>query len=249
MPFNGSGTYNAPSSPGAFNPAVSGGSATPSAWNTLLADLATALSTTVTSDGQSTITQDIPFNDKRITGLGDATTDTDALNGRSSWRIFQQQDVSAAAVIDFIDIPSTVNNIMCVYEIRPSTDAVNIGLRTYDAAGNLDTGATDYAWWSLSVDTTPASSAAADTTSEAIALAAAVDNGVTGVGGTLTAMNIQAATYTKFVYSTNYLDFPGTNGIGVTGFGQRLEAAAITGIRIYTSSGTVTGKATLYVSI
>lgn len=46
--------------------------------------IATALSTAVYRDGQSTIAADIPFNDKRITGLGDATADTDALNRRTA---------------------------------------------------------------------------------------------------------------------------------------------------------------------
>ncbi len=80
MPFNGSGVYSAPSSPGAFNPATAGGSADPTSWNALLTDLSTALSTTITRDGQTTITQNIPFNTKKITGLGPGTALTDAAN-------------------------------------------------------------------------------------------------------------------------------------------------------------------------
>ena len=41
---------------------------------------ATGLSNTICRDGQSTITQDIPFNNRKITGLGNATADADALN-------------------------------------------------------------------------------------------------------------------------------------------------------------------------
>jgi hypothetical protein len=41
---------------------------------------ATGLSNTITRDGQSTVTQDIPFNNRKITGLGNATNDSDALN-------------------------------------------------------------------------------------------------------------------------------------------------------------------------
>jgi hypothetical protein len=41
---------------------------------------ATGLSKTITRDGQSTVTQDIPFNNRKITGLGNATADSDALN-------------------------------------------------------------------------------------------------------------------------------------------------------------------------
>ncbi len=42
--------------------------------------IATGLSTCIARDGQSTVSQNIPFNDKKITGLGNATADADALN-------------------------------------------------------------------------------------------------------------------------------------------------------------------------
>lgn len=76
MPFNGSGVYSAPSLPGSFNPAISGQDATPADWNTLLADLSNALSQTITSNGESTITQDIPMNSHKFTGVSDATART-----------------------------------------------------------------------------------------------------------------------------------------------------------------------------
>lgn len=41
---------------------------------------AAGLSNCITRDGQSTVTADIPFNGKKITGLGNATADADALN-------------------------------------------------------------------------------------------------------------------------------------------------------------------------
>lgn len=42
--------------------------------------MATGLSTAICKDGQTTISADIPFNNKKITGLGDAAAGTDALN-------------------------------------------------------------------------------------------------------------------------------------------------------------------------
>lgn len=82
MPFNGSGTYSAPSLPGSFNPAVTGQSATPADWNSLLADLSTALSTTMTRDGQSVVTADISLNNHLIQNLADAVSPQDAANLR-----------------------------------------------------------------------------------------------------------------------------------------------------------------------
>lgn len=46
--------------------------------------LADGLSNTITRDGQSTITSNIPFNGQRITGLGNASAATDAMNRQSS---------------------------------------------------------------------------------------------------------------------------------------------------------------------
>lgn len=158
------------------------------------------------------------------------------------------QSVSGVAVIDFTGIPSNVNHIECRFEVKPATNGAVFKLRTYDASGNSDTGASDYAWWTLNWVTTGSSAVTADTTDSNIVMTGSTHNGSTGVGGTIRAENIQALTYTKFTYDTNYLDSAGTNGVGIEGRGQRLEADRITGIRIYTDSGLFTGKATLRMS-
>jgi hypothetical protein len=79
MPFNGSGTYTAPSSPGSFNPAVSGSQGQPTDWNALLADLSSAMSNAICRDGQSTVTADIPMGGHKLTGLGPGTAATDSV--------------------------------------------------------------------------------------------------------------------------------------------------------------------------
>src|SRR5215475_146121 len=78
MAFNGSGIWTAPPSPGAFNPALSGQLATPDAWNTLLVDIANALSLAVCRDGQSSIIGNINFGGFRATNLGAPSLATDA---------------------------------------------------------------------------------------------------------------------------------------------------------------------------
>lgn len=45
---------------------------------------ATGLSNAITKDGQTTITANIPFNNRRITGLGDAAAATDAMNRQTA---------------------------------------------------------------------------------------------------------------------------------------------------------------------
>src|SRR4051812_23253244 len=46
--------------------------------------VATALSTMIARDGQSTVSANTGWNSKKITGLGDATADTDALNRQTA---------------------------------------------------------------------------------------------------------------------------------------------------------------------
>ena len=74
MPLNGSGTYSAPALPGSWNPASSGSIASPTDWNTLLADMSTALSTMIAKDGQTTVTANLPMAGFRHTGVSNATT-------------------------------------------------------------------------------------------------------------------------------------------------------------------------------
>jgi hypothetical protein len=158
-------------------------------------------------------------------------------------------DASAASFVTFASIPAAVNNLQGVWEFDPGTDNVGIGLQTAGADGNFDTGAADYAWWGLSMSTVPTSAAVADTSADGVALASGVDNGTTGCGGEISIENIQASTFTKVNARAQYLDAAGVNGIALLIAGQRLEADRITGIRFYATSGTITGKATLFASV
>lgn len=76
MPRNGSGVYSAPSLPGTWNPAQSGGSADPDDFNSLLADIVAAMTQSVSADGQTTITNDMPMSTHKHTGVGNASART-----------------------------------------------------------------------------------------------------------------------------------------------------------------------------
>lgn len=76
MSRNGSGTYSLP----AGNP-VSSGSVISSSWaNTTLSDIATALTGSIASDGQTPITGNLNMAGNKITSLGTGTLPTDAPN-------------------------------------------------------------------------------------------------------------------------------------------------------------------------
>jgi len=76
MSFNGSGTFVVNS---AGQPVVTGTTITSTAFNLLTADLATGLTTTLTKDGQSTPTANIPMGSFKLTGLANGTAAADAV--------------------------------------------------------------------------------------------------------------------------------------------------------------------------
>jgi hypothetical protein len=124
----------------------------------------------------------------------------------------------------------------------------SIGMRTAGADGVFDTGVSDHTWWNRSTTTAPGGSDNAQTTNS-IVLAESVDNGTFGTSFQIWANNIQAVTSTKFHTSSIYLDSSAVAGVGLSGYGSRNEADRITGLRIFPSSGTVAGRATLYASV
>ena len=74
MAFNGSGTYVLPTG----QPVVAGTAISDSVFNTLTADLATALTTCVTRNGQSPATANLPMGTYKLTGLGNGSAATDS---------------------------------------------------------------------------------------------------------------------------------------------------------------------------
>ena len=74
MAFNGSGTYVRPTG----QPVVAGTAISDSVFNTLTADLATALTTCVTRNGQSPATADLPMGTYKLTGLANGSAATDS---------------------------------------------------------------------------------------------------------------------------------------------------------------------------
>ena len=61
MSRDGSGNYTFPSSPGEFKTAVSGTTLTAASWNTLANDIETAITASISKDGQTPCSARIPF--------------------------------------------------------------------------------------------------------------------------------------------------------------------------------------------
>jgi hypothetical protein len=76
MSRNGSGVYSLP----AGNPVVTGTSISSTWSNTTLSDIATALTGSVASDGQTPMTGNLDMNTRKIVLLANGTVSTDAIN-------------------------------------------------------------------------------------------------------------------------------------------------------------------------
>jgi len=76
MSRNGSGTYSLP----AGNPVVTGTTITTTWANTTLTDMANALTGSVASDGQTTMSSNLNMGNNRIISLADAINSADAVS-------------------------------------------------------------------------------------------------------------------------------------------------------------------------
>jgi hypothetical protein len=151
---------------------------------------------------------------------------------------------SAAAAVDFTGIPAGVKHLMITGQVRCNTNNVGLSLQTYDAAGNLDTGASDYTWANFNMDTSTATGAIADTADAQIIVANNVSsNANVAPSFTINAANIQSARYTHFTYQAFWLNQAGLVAVSNYGGGSRNEADRITGVRLVASSGTLGGGA------
>jgi len=79
MSRNGSGAYSATVSGGAY-PASSGTLIESAKFNTLIADVETAMTQSVSKDGQTAMTGNLPMGSNKVTGMANGTSATDAAN-------------------------------------------------------------------------------------------------------------------------------------------------------------------------
>lgn len=92
MPRNGSGTY----SPPAGQPVVSGTTVLASTFNSLVSDLSTEMTKSISTDGQTPMGANLPMGGFKVTGMAPGTTATDGV------RYDQLTASSASSIMGFI---------------------------------------------------------------------------------------------------------------------------------------------------
>jgi len=95
---NGSGTYVAPTS--SWNPATNGNIATNGDWQALLNDIVSALTQSVSRDGQTPITGNLQMGNNKITGLTAGTGTGQAVSFEQLFNQGTEQDLASAATTD-----------------------------------------------------------------------------------------------------------------------------------------------------
>jgi hypothetical protein len=93
-----SGIYTAPGS--SWNPPTNGNQATAGDWAALLADIAAALTQSVSADGQTGVTGNIGMGGNKLTGLGEGTLAGDSLRWQQLFSQGVPVQVASAAAVD-----------------------------------------------------------------------------------------------------------------------------------------------------
>ncbi len=110
MSFNGSGTYNLPTPE---YPAVAGTLIEALKFNTIVADIATALSLCITRDGQSPATANLPMGGFRHTGVGKAAA-------RDQYITYEQVQDAEATWLPAAGVGGTANAVTLAPSPGPS---------------------------------------------------------------------------------------------------------------------------------
>jgi hypothetical protein len=98
MSRNGSGVYSLPVS--TWNPAIDGVSATAPDWQNLANDIAAALTQSLSSDGQTPVTGNLPMTGNKLTGLGAGSATGDSLRWEQLFSQGTPQNLASATTTD-----------------------------------------------------------------------------------------------------------------------------------------------------
>jgi hypothetical protein len=131
MAFNGSGTFNR-----IYNwvtDKANGFKITASRMDGEFDGIATGLSQCITKDGQTTITANIPFNNNKITGLGNGTARTDVINvGQVQDNQFQYLGTTGGTADAYTLSPSpTITAYATTQQITAKISATNLTTTPY----------------------------------------------------------------------------------------------------------------------
>jgi len=152
MSRNGSGTYSLPVN--SWNPATNGTPATAADYQALINDIAAAITQSLSKDGQTAMTGNLPAGGNKITGLAAGTTAGDSvryeqLPATVNWRGYidgLQMSASGSTMTTSAGVGMDSTNVsMLTLDSAIAKTAVGWAVGT--GAGGLDTGAIANSTW------------------------------------------------------------------------------------------------------
>ncbi len=239
MPLDGNGIWVPAGS--SVNPAVNATTISETDWNTLLADLKTALSTAIFKDGQATLTANIPMGGFKLTGLAAGSASGNSVRYEQlSMDFLASGTASASATLDFTNLSNYSAILFVLEHVLPTTNAVNLHVRvSIDNGANYIASGYDYALWV--VNAAGATGAQSSTgANQMLASANPLGNSSNvGANGTVLATGLDSATAAKyFNIDTSYGSSTPSNERAI-GTGVNSTTSAINAVRFLMSSGSI----------
>lgn len=169
-----------------------------------------------------------------------------------AWNQIGTLNPAGVASVDFTAIAATFADLQVLFDLVPATTAVSLRLQTYDQAGALNVGATDYRYNNASLASSGSavnevSTGAPSVPLNIVANTLSNDAAAGGVRGCIDFTNIQALRHARATYQVGWsMDTVATLDWSMTGSMRRLNANRITGLRLAFNAGNIaSGKVTL----
>jgi len=165
-----------------------------------------------------------------------------------SWRrIGRTVPVAGQATIDFQNIPSDINDLELRYDVAPATNNGNLLLRFFDSTGTIDAGASSYGHGNFYINNAAAQGSTVVYYGSTSGQSGIVINllssgwGVSStysIQGRLSVSDIRENTRRKYVtFQSMMVESTNTYAGYLSGFGQRVNAGSLTGVRLLFDNG------------
>lgn len=177
---------------------------------------------------------------------GATTFDIITQQPQTVWQALGTSLPSGSSSVSFQSIPASINSLQVLFDLIPGTNNASIEMQFYNSGGTLDSGSSYfYSKGGIlsSSSSVVVTSVGATTAIELLANISSAGN--YACSGTVNILNIQGVKYTQCNIQADGLDADGNTQKGATGFGIRQVAGPITGIKLFPSTGTFSGRITL----
>jgi hypothetical protein len=177
---------------------------------------------------------------------GATTFDIVAQPPVNPWQTLDSQTLTGAGSYSLQSISTSINALQIILDLQPATNNINLLLQFYNSAGTLDSGGTSY-FYMLNITANSGLNTLQTATASALLIGNAVSNSSSlYFSGKIDIQNIQGTKYTQCNGQMQWLDQGATLAQTAMLFGSRQANGNITGVKIFASSGNISGRITVF---